>query len=125
PHLETRAAFDTAGAARDISLAGDKTRAAIAGRRAAAHYGLEILAEHVEDRHDNQTRFLVLSRVAEVPTQGPARTFMVITGDNRPGTLLRILQPLAQRGLNLSSLTSRPSGVPWMYYFLLEVEHVG
>jgi prephenate dehydratase len=125
PNLEARAAFDTAGAARDIAAAGDITRGAIAGRRAAQHYGLQILAEHVEDRHDNQTRFLALSRTPAAPTNGPARTFMVITGDNVPGTLLKILQPLAARGLNLSSLSSRPAGVPWMYYFLLEFEHEG
>src|SRR5437899_3881543 len=55
-------AADTAGAAREIAQAGDKTRAAIASRLAAAIYGLSILAEDVEDETHNTTRFIILSR---------------------------------------------------------------
>jgi prephenate dehydratase len=55
-------AFDTAGAARDLVRSGDRTRAAIASRTAAALYGLDIVRENVEDRPDNTTRFVVVKR---------------------------------------------------------------
>src|SRR5206468_1702569 len=75
PDIVARAAYDTAGAARDIGRADDPARGALASRVAAEHYGLEILAENVEDRDDNQTRFVVLERAPRVPPQNaPAKT---------------------------------------------------
>src|SRR5215470_4970101 len=58
-------AADTAGSAREVAQAGDKTRAAIATRLAAEIYGLDILAEDIEDEDHNTTRFIVLSREAK------------------------------------------------------------
>lgn len=55
-------AFDTAGAARDLAASGDRTRAVIAARAAAALYGLEILAPDIQDDPSNWTRFIVVSR---------------------------------------------------------------
>ena len=55
-------AADTAGSAREIAELGDKSRAAIASRLAAEIYGLDILAEDIEDEAHNTTRFIVLSR---------------------------------------------------------------
>src|SRR6478672_4551396 len=55
-------AADTAGSAREIAQAGDKSRAAIASKLAAEIYGLDILAEDIEDEAHNTTRFIVLSR---------------------------------------------------------------
>lgn len=60
--LQAREAFDTAGAAQAVARAGDPTRAAAASPLAATLYGLSVLHEAVEDRADNRTRFLVLSR---------------------------------------------------------------
>lgn len=65
PHLEPRDAYDTAGAARDVSARGRPSDAAIAGRAAAARYGLALLAEDIGDRPDNETRFWILSRRSE------------------------------------------------------------
>jgi prephenate dehydratase len=123
-HLVARATYDTAGAAREVVAGGDPAAAAIAGRSAAERYGLEIVAADVEDRPDNQTRFLAIARSPERLTAGtPARSVVVLTTDNVPGALLRVLEPLAERGINLSKLESRPTGEPWTYRFFLELEH--
>ena len=78
----------------------------------------------MEDRPDNQTRFLVVSRTApRLADGGPARTILVLTAANVPGSLVRLLTPLAERGLNLTKLESRPTGEPWSYRFVVELEH--
>ena len=124
PTIEARSAYDTAGAAQDVARANDVLRGAIASAAAAPRYGLVILAENVEDRADNQTRFLVVSRtVPPLPNGSPARTILVVTTANEPGALVRVLLPLAERRLNLSKLESRPTGEPWTYRFVLEFEH--
>jgi prephenate dehydratase len=125
PHVTSRAAYDTAGAARDVAAAGDPSRGAIASQFAAGHYSLEILARNIEDRHDNRTRFVAIAREAATLSDGtPARTLLVVTTKNVPGALLHVLQPLAARGLNLSKLESRPTGEAWRYRFVLEFEHL-
>lgn len=124
PYITPRVANDTASAARAVAEANDPRRAAIAGSSAAARYGLAILREGIEDRPDNQTRFLSLSREpAEIEPGTPARTSIVFTTANAPGALLRALVPLAEQGLNLSKLESRPTGEPWSYRFFMDFEH--
>jgi prephenate dehydratase len=127
-HVEAVAVYDTAGAARDVSVEGDPTVAAIAGARAAGRYGLEILAHDIEDRDDNQTRFLAVISVGDPvrspshPGTGTMKTALLLEVSNEPGALLRILAPFANRGLNLSKLESRPAGEPWSYRFFLEFD---
>ncbi len=126
--VEALAVYDTAGAARDVAAAADPTQAAIAARRAADHYGLEVLAENVEDRDDNQTRFLVVTRAdsaAPPPastTGRPMKTSLLLETRNVPGALLDILNPFARRDINLTKLESRPAGEPWSYRFFLELQ---
>ncbi len=122
--IVVRAAYDTAGAARDVAARGDVRGAAIAGRHAAARYDLEILAADVEDRSDNQTRFLMVTRLARAPVAGVrARTALLVTTPNVPGALLRVLEPLARNQINMSKLESRPANEPWHYHFFLELDH--
>ena len=124
PHLEPRATYDTAGSAMDVARARDPRRAALASRIAAAHYGLDILAADVEDRPDNQTRFVAIAREAAALTHGiAARTILLVTVANVPGALHRLLGPFAEHELNLSKLESRPTGEPWSYRFIMEIEH--
>jgi prephenate dehydratase len=124
PHLEPRATYDTAGSAIEVAHARDPQRAALAGRIAAARYGLEILAADVEDRPDNQTRFVAIARHAVRLADGaPARTILLVTVANTPGALHRTLGPFAEYELNLSKLESRPTGEPWSYRFIIEIEH--
>jgi prephenate dehydratase len=124
PRIELRAATDTGRAARDVAQSGDLRRAAIAGMAAATRYGLRVLADGIEDRPDNQTRFLAISCEPAVLAPGTrARTSLIFTTQNDPGALVRALIPLAEHKLNLSKLESRPTGEPWTYRFFADVEH--
>jgi prephenate dehydratase len=130
PHVTARAGYDTAGAARDVAERGDARVGAVAGRAAAARYGLVVLAADVEDRPDNQTRFLVIAQAgsaavtaAAPPAGAPARTALLAVPPNVPGALVRLLLPFAEAGLNLNTVESRPTGDPWAYRFYVEVEH--
>lgn len=127
PAMEAVVFYDTAGAAREVASAGDPTRAAIAARGAARRYGLEVLLGDIEDRHDNQTRFLVVARPGDrLPhtpaTDGGRRTALLVETNNEPGSLVRILVPFADRGINLSKIESRPGSEPWSYRFFIEVD---
>lgn len=124
PQLAPRAAFDTAGAAEEVAQVRDPHVAAIAGRIAAWRYGLEVLEADVEDRADNQTRFLALERTPAPVTEGAAaRTVLLLETANIAGALHAVLTPFAEQGINLSKLESRPTGEPWSYRFIMELEH--
>src|SRR5690606_17765818 len=126
PAIEPVVFYDTAGAAREVSAGDDRPRAAIAGRSAAARYGLTILAENIEDRQENQTRFLAVARPDSVSSLRRSGSVMkpALRGDagNSPGALGRLLVPFADRGINLSKIESRPGTEPWTYRFFIEVE---
>ena len=100
-------AADTAGSAREIAQAGDKTRAAIASRLAAEIYALDILAEDVEDEAHNTTRFIVLSREANwAGNGGPVITTFVFRVRNVPAALYKALGGFATNGVNMTKLES-------------------
>lgn len=124
-------AADTAGAARELAESGDRHAAAIASARAAERYGLRIAAGDVADAPHNMTRFAVLARgpASAPPPMGPLvpksaerGTLITFETGHRPGELYRALGALAQEGVNVSRIESRPSGSgPWRYRFLLQV----
>jgi len=99
---------DTAGSAREIAEAGDVTRAAIATRLAAEIYGLDILAEDIEDEAHNTTRFIVLSREAAWAKSGagPVITTFLFRVRNVPAALYKALGGFATNGVNMSKLES-------------------
>ena len=101
-------AADTAGSARDVSERGDKAVAAIASRLAAKIYGLDILAEDVEDEAHNTTRFVVLAREAKWAEQssGPLVTTFVFRVRNLPAALYKALGGFATNGVNMTKLES-------------------
>ncbi|MGI8658090.1 MAG: prephenate dehydratase [Candidatus Limnocylindria bacterium] len=125
-------AADTAGAARELAGGGDRTASAIASARAAERYGLEIAAADIQDAAHNMTRFAVLRRGGGAPltSAGPLappadagrETLITFETGHRPGDLYHALGVLADAGINLSRIESRPSGSgPWRYRFLLQV----
>lgn len=98
--------------------------AAIAGEAAAKVYGLTVLAAEIEDRPDNTTRFLTIGRALLKPSGRDRTTLLVSATDvGGPGALLRLLEPLARHGVNLTRLESRPSQRrKWDYVFFLDLD---
>ncbi|NWG23372.1 MAG: prephenate dehydratase [Pseudorhodoplanes sp.] len=101
-------AADTAGSAREVAEANDKTRAAIATRLAADIYGLDILAENIEDEAHNTTRFIVLAKKAQwaKPNNGKVVTTFVFRVRNIPAALYKALGGFATNGINMTKLES-------------------
>jgi prephenate dehydratase len=116
---------DTAGAAREVAEAGDPTQAAISPPLAAEIYGLETLAEDVEDEEHNTTRFVVLSRdlVEAPPDRGPVVTSFIFNVRNLPAALYKALGGFATNGVNMTKLESYMVGGEFTAtQFLAEVD---
>jgi chorismate mutase/prephenate dehydratase len=120
PKVERIPVASNAEAAR--LAAGDDEAAAIAGRAAAEHYGLSILAASIEDNPNNTTRFAVIA-AQEVPASGKDKTSIVMSSQNRPGAMFDLLKPLAVHKVSMTRLESRPSQAGlWEYVFFADVE---
>jgi len=118
--VEKVATYDTAGSVRMLKNRGIYDGAAIASRRAAEFYGMNILASDFEDNSQNYTRFLILSPEESVP-QEPGKTSIVFSVKNEPGILFKCLSVFALRDIDLTKIESRPlRGRPWEYFFYLD-----
>jgi 3-deoxy-7-phosphoheptulonate synthase len=119
--------YDTAGAVKHVAEAGSRENAAIASEEAARVYGLNVLKQGLETNVQNYTRFFVIAREDQAPppeaatrTQGKASLCFSVA--DRPGALFTALKVLADRGLNMQKLESRPiHGKPWQYQFYVDV----
>jgi chorismate mutase/prephenate dehydratase len=118
--VERIAVSSNAEAAR--LAAQDKEAAAIASLEAANIYSLRVLVANIEDEPDNTTRFLVIGR-DPVPPSGKDKTSLLLSASNKPGALYGLLSPLAQHGISMTRIESRPSrrGV-WEYVFFVDIE---
>jgi prephenate dehydratase len=116
--------YDTAGAVKMIKEGQYKRAAAIASKRAAEIYGMEILDVGIEDRKSNFTRFYVLSREsANTKPSGNDRTSIIFSVKHAPGSLVNILSEFARREINLTKIESRPTKeTPWEYNFFTDFE---
>ena len=120
PMAERVAVSSNAEAAKRIK--GEWNSAAIAGDMAAEMYGLEKIAEKIEDRPDNSTRFLIIGN-QPVPPSGNDKTSVVISMRNQPGALHAILEPFHVHNMDLTRVETRPSrtGI-WNYVFFVDFE---
>ncbi len=119
PHVERIPVSSNTEAAR-MALEDDNA-AAIAGKLAAETYGLKIVQENIEDSKDNTTRFLIIGK-QDVPPCGRDKTTLMISAKNRAGALYHLLAPLADNGLDMTRIESRPSrNANWEYYFFVDV----
>jgi prephenate dehydratase len=120
--VEIRPEYDTAGSAKRIAEEKLVTTAAVASRRAADLYGLQVFAEKIQTYPDNHTRFGALSRDAR-SLGDPDKSSLVFGVGHVSGSLYRCLGALAERHLSLTKLESRPrAGRPWEYVFYVDVE---
>jgi prephenate dehydratase len=126
PEFKRTPAEDTAGSVREALARGEKSHAAIAGRRAADHYHGVILAERIQDNAENFTRFVLLRPAKEAGAAGSPdahKMSIAMRLAHRPGALLASLEPFARHSVNLLKIESRPiHGRPWEYQFFIDVE---
>ena len=112
----------TAAAAMKVAADNDKTQAAIASRRAAKEYGLEVLADSIQQEKNNCTRFIIIGR-EEVYTEKSNKIALCIELPHQSGSLYRILSHFLYNDLNMTQIESRPiPGRNWEYRFFIDVE---
>lgn len=118
PNVERVAVSSNAEAARRVK--NEWNSAAIAGDMAASLYGLTRLAEKIEDRPDNSTRFLVIGN-QQVPPTGDDKTSIIVSMSNKPGALHELLVPFHENGIDLTRIETRPSrSGKWTYVFFID-----
>ena len=128
--LKPMPTYDTAGAAKMIKENKMADSTAIASKRAAELYDMEILDEGIEDRKNNYTRFFVLSPKkkksgkSDLPDSGHHhKTSIIFSVRHVPGALFGILGEFAIRKINLTKIESRPTKeTPWEYNFYVDFE---
>jgi chorismate mutase/prephenate dehydratase len=119
PHLKRQAVSSNAEAARMAAL--DPSLAAIAGDPAQLAYGLQAIACEIQDDSHNRTRFVVIGSYACQAT-GHDQTSLVLSVDNQPGAVYRLLEPLAKHGVSMNRFESRPARKgTWEYHFYIDI----
>lgn len=118
------AAANTALAAKHVRTLGSTTEAAIASEEAGAHFGLTVLRRDIANQPVNYTRFVVVAAsAADCDPRIAAKVSMVLSTRHEHGALVRCLNVIADEGLNVTKLESRPRpGTPWEYVFYIDVE---
>ena len=120
PELVLEECSSTARAAQKASE--NPGSAAIAAREAAQMYGLNVVASRIEDFSRNITRFLVIGH-DDMPRTGNDKTSIMFATAHVPGALYKVLGPIAQAGINMVKLESRPTKYEnWNYFFFVDIE---
>lgn len=125
PQVEREAVTSNAYAAKmmhDLVASEGTFAAAIASKRAAELFDLNVLAENIEDDPKNTTRFLVLGK-HDVAASGQDKTSLAVSTKNKPGAMVDFLEPLSRHGVSMTKLESRPSKAGlWDYVFYIDIE---
>lgn len=122
PHLKLIPFHNTAISAKLIKELCDKSKAAIASRRAAEIYGLDIIKECINNQKDNFTRFIVISRKFTAVNDSD-KVSVVFSLEDKAGTLYRLLRYFAENHLNMIKIESRPmKNSSWKYLLYVDFE---
>lgn len=122
PKIQLVESSDTASSAKEIKEHHIKHRAAIASKRAAEVFDLEILAEDIHDNKRNFTRFLALRRRNGELVRGINKASISFRSSHLPGSLAKILTKIGEHGVNLNKIQSLPVlGEEWRYYFYVDL----
>jgi prephenate dehydratase len=120
PQVECIATYDTAGGVKMIKEQNITDGAGLASRRAAEIYEMNILQSDMQDDPENYTRFVVVASEPIVP-EGEAKTSIVFSMNNVPGSLFKCLAVFALRDIDLTKIESRPlQGKRWQYFFYID-----
>jgi prephenate dehydratase len=120
--LEPVPLYDTAGSVKYIKEHSMVDAAAIASKRAAEIYDMKIIEEGIEDKNNNFTRFLVITKISDNQANAD-KTSIIFSISHTPGSLFLILKEFAARNINLTKIESRPTkDIPWEYYFFVDFE---
>lgn len=122
PHWLQVTLMNTAESAKRVADSNEMSLASISSKRAAEIYGLDVLAEGINGRKMNSTRFVVISKRLEVG-QDADKISVMFTLSHKSGTLYHAIKTFADRGLNLMKIESRPwKDKNWEYLFFLDFE---
>lgn len=122
PEMEQIEYSNTAASAKKVAADGDKSQAAIAAKRAAKEYGLQVLEENIQQEKNNSTRFIVIGK-RPVYLSESNKIALCIELSHECGSLYRILSHFLFNGLNMTQIESRPiEGKNWEYRFFMDVE---
>ncbi|HHV72811.1 MAG TPA: prephenate dehydratase [Clostridia bacterium] len=122
PNLILIPYYNTAASAEYVKQQGDIHKAAIASRRAAEAFGLEIIQENINHNRNNKTRFVIIGRELKIAPEND-KISVVFALEHRAGSLYNALKYFAENKLNLLKIESRPIlERPWQYFFYLDFE---
>lgn len=122
PDIRISRAANTAEAAAELAASGRKDCAVIASAECAALYGLQVLQQHVQNKGNNQTRFICIAKEAAI-YPGANRISLMVALPHQPGALYRLLARFSALGVNLSKLESRPiPGRDFEFLFYIDLE---
>lgn len=123
PGVAIEAANSTAEAVKIVAAGDDRATVAIGTTLAAKLYGLSVLERKIQDFPDNQTRFVIIGRQMAKRSGYDKTSIVCFIYEDRPGSLLQILQEFAYRSINLTKIQSRPTRKALgEYCFFLDME---